>query len=129
MDVANIDLFSLVDDVESNAVSNEKSEELFVAFDGKVISNKVLRSVEKNFVRELLNNEITRGKLLDYKVDGKASSKNKLGSEAKFFSNGLSATEEIEPGLFLWVHQTKEQTSVAIKKIAEIAGIEIEMNF
>lgn len=43
--------------------------------------------------------------------------------------SGAIGAKEIEPGIFLWVNQSKQQTSIAIKKIADLVGIAIELNF
>lgn len=125
-DVANIQLFSLSDELLNE---EQQSEELYVRFQGKKISHHSPRHVEINFVKAILDDRLLRQNLLAHKIDGKASYKNKLGTEQNLMPSGAIGAKEIEPGIFLWVNQSKQQTSIAIKKIADLVGLAIDLNF
>lgn len=124
-DVANIELF------EKKEILDEalSEEQLFVKFDGKVFRSQSPRHVEIQFVQALLKDKKYRKLLHEHIVDEKASFKNNLGRKQNILPSGQVAAKELEPDIFLWVNQSKIQTSVAIKKIAAWLDLAIEINF
>lgn len=124
-DVANIDLY------DNQVIEESLDDEMnyYVKIENKIFSNKSLRQVEIQFVAYLLKKY--RKQLEDYIIEGKATAKNNLGRLPNQFPSGQIGTREIQPGIYLFVNQSKAQISYAIRKISKWLHLEnkIEINF
>jgi hypothetical protein len=124
-EVANINLLESVKETTEEI----SDDELCVKFDKYIFKDKSPRQVEIKFVKTLLGDKIYGPKLREFVVAEKATSKNNIGSLQNIMPSGQVASREIEPGIFLWVNQSKNQTSYAIQKIAKWLDLNVEINF
>lgn len=123
-DVANIDLY---DSLKLETLEDKMI--YFVKFEKQSFSSQSPRQVEIQFVAYLLKKYPKQ--MDEYVIEGKATSKNNLGKLPNQFPSGQVATFEIQSGIYLFVNQSKAQTSYAIRKIAKWLHLEdkIEINF